>query len=35
MGLQIAKDLAAAIHAKILFRQPDDLHLTAVVSWDA
>jgi signal transduction histidine kinase len=34
MGLQIAKDLATAIHAKIFFRQPDDQHLTAVISWE-
>ena len=34
MGLQIAKDLATAIQAKIFFRQPDDQHLTAVISWD-
>ncbi|HEY4153884.1 MAG TPA: HAMP domain-containing sensor histidine kinase, partial [Puia sp.] len=34
MGLQISKDLASAIQAKISFHQPDALHLTAVISWE-
>jgi hypothetical protein len=34
LGLQIANDLAARIHARIFFRGEDGIALTAVVEWD-
>ncbi|MEO6962262.1 MAG: HAMP domain-containing sensor histidine kinase [Puia sp.] len=34
LGLQIARDLTAAIQAKIYYRQQDNGHLTAVISWE-
>ena len=34
MGLQIANDLATSIQAKIFFKQQDDHHLAAVISWE-
>jgi DNA-binding LytR/AlgR family response regulator/signal transduction histidine kinase len=34
LGLQIANDLAARIHARIFFRGEDGVALTAVVSWN-
>jgi DNA-binding LytR/AlgR family response regulator/signal transduction histidine kinase len=34
LGLQIANDLAARIHARIFFRGEDGIALTAVLEWD-
>ena len=33
LGLQIVKDLATRLGIKILYKQPDDSTITAVLSW--
>jgi len=34
LGLQIASDLAVSVEAKIFFRQDDNTHISAVLSWE-